>query len=248
MLLKCVFIVLIKPVSTCLTIVTMACANVHGTEYYGQMIELVKSIDESCTDCANIIVFTDNLTTIQTQFLPIRNVVIKNPQGTKRFSCNTVKTQLPHLLAAMQDVYSNVLWIDADSRVSPYANLDHLTGLMNNRQKICFVEESTNSYKNNWYRLGLSGSTYVKPNGINSGVFLVNMDRWNKTYIPYTQRELGDQDIFNEYFANRMDELCFLPHRYNYRGSAVSGRISDVQIHHGNGGMWKKPSFFSRAT
>lgn len=226
---------------TCITIVTMACANERGNEYYKQMFALVKSIDESRTDCGNIIVFTDIAVTVETRFLPARNVVIANPQGTKRFPCNTVKTRLPHLLSTMEDVHSKVLWIDADARVSSYANLNDLAGPMS--EWMCFVEESTSMYANNWYRLGLSGRTYVKPNGINSGVFLVDMHH-NKTHIPYTQRALGDQDIFNDYFANRMDELCFLPHRYNYRGSAVSGRIENIQIYHGNGGMWKEPSFF----
>ena len=120
------------------------------------------------------------------------------------------------------------------------------------------VPECDRNQKDCWYR-NHAKHPYVKPDGVNTGVMLMNLTRmrsikWEEElvsiYMNYKSNLVfGDQDILNVYFQKHSNYLYNIPCEWNYRpdfcykDSLCDGAVKKgIGILHGNRLVFQKPN------
>ena len=118
-----------------------------------------------------------------------------------------------------------IIYLDRDTLV-----MGSLWSLYDIRVKVTNKALAAVSEGPGWYTMShgeeKAGETYVPSSGINSGVLLMNLDFMRQNMITdavlevighANNTQLGDQDLLNFYFADKVDMILRLPCRYNLR-------------------------------
>ena len=142
-----------------------------------------------------------------------------------------------------------VLYIDADVYVDgDLWEVWRLLALYNRTQWLSLAQESETH--TGWYARWPQHQAHAfEPNGLNSGVMLVNLTRWRERdftgfVLNYDWKampsELPDQDLLNVYFRTRREEMYVLPCRWNMRTDSDCA-VSEPGIWHGKADFfWNK--------
>eukprot|EP00965_Chrysotila_dentata_P220456 6191786-Pleurochrysis_carterae.AAC.1 len=139
------------------------------------------------------------------------------PQHRELFKhCSAGRLLMPRLFPDL-DV---VVYLDADVYVDD--DLTDLVGISKSFTAQQWAAVAYETYKPpSWYTLGRTNGDYVKPFGINSGVMVVDLRKVRnsafESFWPHYDGHmpLGDQDLFNAYFAQHMNQLRILPCKWN---------------------------------
>tara|TARA_B100001989_G_C24547427_1_gene471913 strand:+ start:1652 stop:2425 length:774 start_codon:yes stop_codon:yes gene_type:complete len=153
--------------------------------------------------------------------------------------CNSARFFIPSFVP---QTVTKVLYLDADIIVT--TDLSKLFSLnFSGNQWSAFVQESERG--SSWYNRKWNKTKFVKPRGINAGVWLLNPHKMKNLSVFYKQKEysygdkIWDQHVLNEYFSIRKDEIYILPCMWNIRHNSRCS--SSTGIHHGNNGVFEKP-------
>eukprot|EP00966_Prymnesium_polylepis_P073187 1699545-Prymnesium_polylepis.1 len=156
----------------------------------------------------------------------------KTSRFVDKHPCLFGRLLIPEMLRALEVV----VYIDVDVYVfgDLYDLVMSSTSAFSDRQWGALVSEAEGNERVGWYNLpGNRERTdypFVQPNGLNSGVFLLNVTRCRlSAFLNFTSTfrghtPLGDQDVLNAYFSHHREELHMLPCKWNRRiGSGCGG-------------------------
>lgn len=208
------------------------------------------------TQIAHIhIIHTTNDTVFENEFKKVLEVVQAYVIDRETLTVSYKTTTIPHskiglfrycatarlMLATDFPDIEVGLYLDTDAYV--VGNLDMLfnqLGKFTSQQWCGMTLESERQH--NWYHINRAenDTTWYTPQGLNSGVMLVNFTKWRATN--FTQfalnysgvMTLGDQDILNAYFAEHRDEIFELPCVWNQRARSWCDPRTGTGIFHGN--------------
>ncbi len=134
--------------------------------------------------------------------------------------CSMERLSIPQLINE-----EFIIYLDRDTLV-----MGSLWSLYDIRVKVTNKALAAVSEGPGWYTMShgeeKAGETYVPSSGINSGVLLMNLDFMRQNMITdavlevighANNTQLGDQDLLNFYFADKVDMILRLPCRYNLR-------------------------------
>lgn len=216
-----------------ITIATAICGTRRGVGFV-----FLASI-RAFTSNATVHIMTDD----DSQIWRGRGVVQHRISGSdailhKGGRCNSARFAIPELLPHSE----RVLYMDVD--VVATIDARPLFDLQfKGNAWAGFVQESESG--TSWYTQRWGGNEFVRPRGINCGVWLMDPRRMSGL-IEYARGKLSDfgdslwdQHVMNSYFHRHPDELTILPCQWNIRHNS---RCDDARgIFHGTNHIFENP-------